>query len=82
MLIRNHEELKKFEETLDRCTKSVLVVTPRGDQYDLKDPAERYMGIAEMLRGDGCEEPELFASSQNDENVLLGYFSYLEKESA
>lgn len=82
MLIRNDKELKKFEETLDRCNSSVLVVTPRGDQYDLKDPAERYMGIAEMLRGDGCDEPELFASSHSDEDVLLGYFSFLEKESA
>ena len=41
MKIRNNEELKLFEETLDRCTASVLVVTQQGEQYDLTDPAQR-----------------------------------------
>ena len=67
MMIRNSDELKRFEETLDRCRASVLVVTPRGLQYDLKDPAQRYLGIAEMLRGDESGEPELFASCCEDE---------------
>ena len=50
MKIRNNDELKLFEETLDRCSASVLVVTPQGEQYDLADPAQRVLGIAEMLR--------------------------------
>ena len=79
MMIRNNDELKLFEETLDRCEASVLVLTAQGDQYDLKDPAQRYMGIAEMLRGDGIDEPELFASSRRDEMLL---FSYLDAVAA
>ena len=55
MKIRNNDELKLFEETLDRCDASVLVVTAQGDQYDLKDPAQRYLGIAEMIRGEGIQ---------------------------
>ena len=55
MKIRNNDELKLFEETLDRCSASVLVVTQQGDQYDLADPAQRYLGIAEMLSKDGYE---------------------------
>ena len=43
MKIRNNDELKLFEETLDRCEASVLVVTAQGEQYDLKDPAQRYI---------------------------------------
>ena len=82
MLIRNNDELKVFEDTLDRCGHSVLLVTPRGLQYDLKDPAERYMGIAEMLEKDGADEPELFATSRRDENLLMGYFSYLDRKTA
>ena len=74
MLIRNNDELKMFEQALDRCGNSVLMVTHHGDQYDLKDPAERYMGIAEMLQKDGYEEPELFATSSADEVVLLDFF--------
>ena len=75
MMIRNNEELKLFEETLDRCDASVLVVTAQGDQYDLKDPAQRYLGIAEMLTKEGINEPELFASSYKDEMKLFGYLN-------
>ncbi len=75
MKIRNNDELKLFEETLDRCDASVLVVTAQGEQYDLKDPAQRYLGIAEMLREDGINEPELFASSYKDEVKLFGYLN-------
>ena len=82
MKIRNNDELKLFEETLDRCDASVLVVTAQGEQYDLKDPAQRYLGIAEMLRGDELSEPELFASSSRDEAVLFGYFRSIEKSVA
>ena len=75
MKIRNNDELKLFEETLDRCDASVLVVTAQGEQYDLKDPAQRYLGIAEMIREEGINEPELFASSYKDEMKLFGYLN-------
>ena len=75
MMIRNNDELKLFEETIDRCGASVLVVTAQGEQYDLKDPAQRYLGIAEMLRGHGADEPELFASSGRDEMELFRYLN-------
>ena len=73
MKIRNNDELKLFEDTLDRCEASILVVTAQGDQYDLKDPAQRYMGITAMLTESGVNEPELFASSYKDEQKLFNY---------
>ena len=82
MKIRNNEELKLFEETLDRCDASVLVVTQQGEQYDLADPAQRYLGIAELLSKTGCEEPELFASSAKDEMEFFRYLATVEKKSA
>ena len=82
MKIRNNDELKLFEETLDRCSASVLVVTPQGDQYDLTDPAQRYLGIAAMLRDTGSEEPELFASSPRDEMQFFRFLDQIEKKSA
>ena len=82
MKIRNNEELKLFEETLDRCTASVLVVTQQGEQYDLTDPAQRYLGIAEMLTKEGFEEPELFTSSCEDEMKFFRFLDTLEKKSA
>ena len=82
MKIRNNDELKLFEETLDRCSDSILLVTPQGDQYDLIDPAQRILGIAEMLSRNGYEEPELFASSCTDEMKLFDYLNAVEKKSA
>ena len=82
MKIRNTEELKLFEETLDRCSAPVLVVTQQGEQYDLTDPAQRYLGIAEMLTKDGYEEPELFTSSCADDMQFFSLFDKLEKKSA
>lgn len=82
MKIRNNDELKLFEETLDRCSDSVMVVTQQGDQYDLADPTQRYLGIAEMLSKDGYEEPELFASSSKDESLLFDYLNTVDKKTA
>lgn len=73
MKICNKDELRLFEETLEQCKSSVLVLTPEGDQFDLKNPMERYLGIASLL---GNEDPELYASSCEDEMKL---FRYLEK---
>ena len=82
MKIRNNDELKLLEETLDRCHSSVMVVTPRGDQYDLSDPAERPLGIAAMLRDNGWNEPEVFTSSREDEMQFFRLLGELEKKSA
>ena len=38
MKICNKDELRLFEDTLEQCKDSVLVLTPEGDQYDLKNP--------------------------------------------
>ena len=82
MKIRNQTELKLFEETLDNCTSSVLLVTQQGEQYDLSDPAQRYLGIAEMLRENEPGEPEVFTSSCADEMQFFRLLDTLEKKSA
>ncbi len=82
MRIRNNDELKLFEETLDRCDSSVLVVTAKGDQYDLKDPAQRHLGISELLTKDEFNEPEVFTSSCLDEGRFFEYFCAVEKNVA
>lgn len=82
MKIRNNDELKLFEETLDRCEASVMVVTAQGNQYDMKDPSQRCLGLAAMIRGEGINEPELFASSYADEMKLFEYLNATEKKTA
>ena len=71
MKICNKDELRLFEDTIEQCKSSVLVLTPEGDQFDLKNPMERYLGIASLI---GNEDPELYASSYEDEMRLFRYF--------
>ena len=73
MTIRNDEEMRMFEEALERCKKSVYLVTADGEQYDLKTPTGRYEGIAKMLNAKDYEEPELFTNCIQDEMVLFEY---------
>ena len=82
MKIRNNDELKLFEETLDRCDASVLVLTAQGDQYDLKDPMQRYLGIAEMIGEKENGEPEVFTASREDEMKLFGYLDSVDRKIA
>ena len=70
MKICNKDELRLCEDTLEQCEHSVLVLTPEGDQYDLKNPMEKYLGIASLI---GDEDPEIFASDYKDEMRLFGY---------
>ena len=70
MKICNKDELRLFEDTLEQCEHSVLVLTPEGDQYDLKNPMEKYLGIASLI---GDEDSEIFASDYKDEMRLFGY---------
>lgn len=75
MMIRSNDEIRMFEGTIDRCKKSVWLITPEGEQFDLKTPAGRYQGIARMLSVKEYEEPELFTSCFEDEMVIFEYFN-------
>ena len=76
MTIRNHEEMKMFENAIDHCTRTLWLVTPEGEQINLKTPAGRAQGIREMMSKSGIEEPELFASCPEDEMVIFDYIRH------
>ena len=75
MTIRNNQELELFEETIDRCSHTIWLISPLGKQYDLKNPIERYLGIAELLKSNEAEEPELFTSCIEDEMNIFDFLS-------
>ena len=79
MWINNTEDIKRFEDTIDQCRKSVIVVTMSGAKYDLKKSEERNDGIFSMLNVKEYEEPEVFAGCPEDEMLL---FDYLENRKA
>lgn len=76
MILRNTKELALFETAVDRCSRSLLFLSPNGKQYDLKNPFERYFGITEMLKSYDGEEPELFTCCREDEEKIIEFFSW------
>ena len=56
MIIGSERELVLFEETLGQCQNTVWLISTCGKQYDLKNPLERCLGIAEMLKYQSAEE--------------------------
>ena len=79
MTIRNNEEKKMFENAIDRCRKTVWLITPDGEQFDLKTPAGRNQGIAKMLNAKEYEEPELFTSCFEDEMAIFEFLNNRQK---
>ncbi len=79
MTIKTNEELRMFENAIDRCNDSLLLITPEGTEFDLKTPMGRHQGIASMLNQQGPLEPELFATSYEDEAVLINYIRQCKK---
>lgn len=75
MTIRNNKELELFEETIDKCSNTIWLISPFGKQYDLKDPMERILGLAELLKPEGAEEPELFTSCIEDEMNIFAFIA-------
>ncbi len=73
MIIRNENELELFESILRQCRGPVLLKASNGILYDLRKPMERCLGISEMLRSRGKDEPEIFASLQVDEMRFIRF---------
>ena len=75
MKIKTNEEMTLFENAIDRCRRSVYLVTSDGRQYDLKTPAGRYQGISQMFEDHRTQtEPELFTNCIEDEMIMFDYF--------
>lgn len=75
MKIRNNEELLMFERTIDACRAPVWLVTSDGQQYNLKNPMQRYQGIGKLIRDYDMDVPEIYASSYEDEMRLFGFIA-------
>ena len=73
MTISTNEEMRMFENAIDRCRDSLYLITPEGTQYDLKTPMGRCQGIASMLDQQGPVEPELFTNCYDDTMVIYNF---------
>ena len=76
MKIRTSEEMRLFEQALDQCKKAVLLLTPDGRQFDLKNPMGRHQGIAQLLSVNKNRlEPEIYTNCFEDEMVMFDFIA-------
>ena len=76
MSIKTKSQYELFQEALARCTKTVWLVAPVGEQFDLKSARDSEKGM-DLIRRDQSGQLEIFTSSYADEMVMLDLFGRL-----
>ena len=74
MKIRTQQDIEALRAALNRCSMTVWLVGPGGEQYDLKSERELRQGLVRMSRDD-ADNMELFTSSYADEMVMMDFYS-------
>ncbi len=74
MKIRTQQDIEALQAALNRCSRTVWLIGPDGEQYDLKSDRELHQGI-DRLTGDDSEAMELFTSNYADEMVMMEFYS-------
>jgi hypothetical protein len=75
MKIRTHQDMEAFKDAIEKCSRTVWLIGPDGEQYDLKSDRELRQGL-ERLTEDDAEVMELFASNYADEMVMMDFYSH------
>ncbi len=74
MKIRSDRDIAAFRSAIDRCTRTVWLVSPNGEQINLKTVSGQYEGISRLMK-DKFEELELFTSCYEDEMEIFGFLN-------
>lgn len=75
MKLRSDADIKAFLDVVKQCEGRVFLVSPEGDQYNLKSTLTTiYLAMGKLLEEQG-DKLELFAEDKADENLLLGFLN-------
>lgn len=74
MKIRTQQDIEALQAALNRCSRTVWLIGPGGEQYDLKSDRELHQAIDRLTEADG-DRMELFASNYADEMVMMEFYS-------
>ena len=73
---RTENEVRKFDAAISECKRPVWLVTADGTYYNMKAAEEHDTAMAKWIN-DVNDEIEIFASSREDEAVLMGFWQQL-----
>lgn len=75
MKLRSDADIQKFLEVVQQCEGRVFLVSPEGDQYNLKSTLTTiYLAMGKLLAEQG-DKLELFAEEKADETLLLEFLN-------
>lgn len=82
MIVRSKNQFAMLDSAISQCEGSVVLSDARsGEDYDLKNPAERAKAYA-RLAVDYGETLELFVHSREDTQIMLAFMDELYRSEA
>ena len=79
MKLQNIHEVEDFRKVIHACKDDVYLKSQEGDVFNLKSAMSEYIALGRLLSEQG-DSLELFATSREDEGLLLAFLGKLDKE--
>ncbi len=79
MKLQNIHEVEDFRKVIHQCKDDVFLKSQEGDVFNLKSAMSEYVALGRLLSEQG-DSLELFASSREDEGLLLSFLAKLDRE--
>ncbi|MDO5133038.1 MAG: hypothetical protein Q4D81_08650 [Eubacteriales bacterium] len=76
MKTRTENDVRTFNEAIDKCKRPVWLVSSNGTFYNMKSAAEHDTAMAKWVN-DANDEMEIFTNSLEDEAVMMGFWKQL-----
>jgi hypothetical protein len=76
MTTRTENDVRTFNEAIDKCTRPVWLVSSEGTYYNMKSAEEHDAAMALWIK-DSNDEMEIFACSYEDEAVMTRFWNQM-----
>lgn len=76
MRTRTEQDVRLFNDAIDKCTRPVWLASPDGMYYNMKSVREHYAAMAKWIT-DTNDEMEIFTCSFEDEAVIMNFLLQL-----
>ena len=70
---RTENDVRNFNEAIDKCTRPVWLVSSDGTYYNMKSAEEHNVAMAKWIN-DVNDEMEIFTSTYEDEVVMIDFW--------
>lgn len=78
MKLNNVKDVEKFIQVVNDCKSDVYLKSLEGDVFNLKSSMSRYVAIGRLIEESG-DSLELFATSSDDEALLINFLFHLDE---